>query len=191
MVDMTSLCELAYKWKTDKAPTEAYYSHSYTPYYFELLRGRSIKRMLEFGLGVPEEMSPPGYISGASHRMWQEYLPETEIYALDIREDLLLNEGHIKSFHCDQSSEASLRSAANLIGGKLDFIVDDGSHMWDTQVLSAKVFVPLLNPNGVYVIEDVYVDFVDRIHAALPFKYTIKVFNKSMCDDRLIVIQGE
>src|SRR5208282_349396 len=104
----TELCKLAVKWCSDKTVT---IRHDYTPYYHELLRERDIKKVLEIGIGYPELMDAhnPGYKAGASLFMWQEYFPEAEIYALDIKSDILINEGRIKSFLCDQSDEVSLR----------------------------------------------------------------------------------
>ena len=87
--------------------------------------------------------------------MWQETFPEAQIFGLDIREDTLVNEGNICSFLCDQSNPSDLLHAANQIGGDIDFIVDDASHVPAYQVQTACVFVPSLSKSGVYVIEDV------------------------------------
>lgn len=44
--DMTELCELAYKYGTDKCPQ---IKHFYTPYYYKLFKDRrlSVKKVLE------------------------------------------------------------------------------------------------------------------------------------------------
>jgi hypothetical protein len=154
---MTELCELALKYGTDK-----WGAHSYTPHYDSFFKDRrnAVKKVLEIGLGNPDCPPFPDkvYKPGSSHRMWEEYFPNAEIYGLDVEVKLLVNQGRIHSFYCDQANEASLRAAMLLIGKDFDLIVDDGSHVPLDQVLTAKLFVPLLAPNGVYVIEDTWID---------------------------------
>ena len=187
----TELCRLAAKWKTDKVPSIC---HGYTPYYHELFKGRDIRKMLEIGIGFPETMCPTvgtGYKTGASLFMWEEYFPGAEIYALDIRPDLLVNEGRIKSFLCDQGNESSLREAAEKLGDGFDLIIDDGSHFPEHQVLSAVTLIPLiLNPGGLYIIEDVWAP--EQVVPHLPYKHEITDFNpEKFISDRLITIKGE
>lgn len=46
----TELCEIAYKYGTDKCPAV---KHSYTPFYYQLLKDKrqSVKKVLELGVG--------------------------------------------------------------------------------------------------------------------------------------------
>lgn len=186
---MTRLCELGQKWKTDKTPL---LWHNYTPTYFELTKDKNITRILEVGIGFPDTMGhlADGYVTGASLFMWQEFFPDAEIIALDIKPEIFINEGHIKSFYCDQSDVVSLTDAAKKIGGGFDLIIDDGSHIKEHQVATAKMFVPLLKPDGVYVIEDV--GFARFILSQLPYKCEVREFNLLRTgDDRLIIIRKE
>jgi demethylmacrocin O-methyltransferase len=148
--DRTPLCKLALKWTTDKAG-----DHEYTRLYYELFRDKreSVRKVLEIGIGYPECMKS-GYRAGASVYMWEEFFPNATIYALDIREDLLINRGRIKSFQCDQSNADSMKEVLAKIGGDFDLIVDDGSHIPEHQILSAQVLAHALAPGGVYVVED-------------------------------------
>ena len=148
--------------------------------------------MLEIGIGCPENMGHVegyGIVPGLNLFMWQEYFPEAEIYGLDIRLDILVNEGRIKSFQCDQGSEKSLRAAAAKMGGGFDLVIDDGSHVPEHQVLTARTLIPLiLKPDGIYVIEDVLDPA--QVVPHLPYECEIKDFNVEACwYDRLIVIQ--
>jgi hypothetical protein len=181
----TRLCDLAVKWHTDKTPAIC---HGYTPYYHELLKDKTVKKVLEIGIGYPTHMHQnKDFKPGASLFMWQEYFPEAEIYALDINPEVLINEGRIKSFCCDQGNEESLRKIAAQLGGNFDLIVDDGSHAPDHQVLSAEVLIPLLlNPDGIYVIEDTCWNVPPR----LSYECEVKEFNPKLGDDMLIVIRG-
>lgn len=158
-MDLKSLAE---KYCCDKL-----YSHSYIPFYERLFAGRTVKRLLEIGIGYEDLMTPfvPRYVHGASLRMWEEYFPDAEIYACDIRLDTLINEGRIHSMVCDQSKGDSLAAMVfeftNGLQEGLDVIIDDGSHVAAHQIFTAKCLLgnkgvpPVLNPGGVYVIEDV------------------------------------
>lgn len=153
-----SLTQLAQAFSSDK-----FYRHSYLPTYERILANRKMYRLLEIGVGYKDLMQPflpegVEYCHGSSLRMWSEYWPDAEIYACDIREDALVNEGNIKSWIADQSREYDLLRLVQNCGGKLDVIIDDGSHQFAHQKGSAWVLLPWLNKGGVYVIEDTYPD---------------------------------
>lgn len=138
------LCKLGLKYGTDKVP-EIF--HSYTPFYSQLWseKRKEIKRLFEIGIA-----------GGASLRMWQDYFPNAEIYAIDNSEKTLINEGRIHSFKCDQGSVSQLKALEEKIGKDFDIIIDDGSHYTEHQIMTAKALLPLLKKGGIYVIEDVH-----------------------------------
>jgi len=150
---VTELCELAIKHGTDKWP-----HHHYTPHYHEMFkdRRREVKKVLEIGIGDDSMKNTiPDYKPGASLRMWSEYFENAEIIGLDNNPNLLINKGRIRSFLCDQGDAVQLQGVYCITTG-FDLIVDDGCHVPEVQVLSAKMLVPLLAPGGIYVIEDVW-----------------------------------
>ena len=187
---MTELCRLAMKYGADKAPQ---IMHSYTPTYYELFKNkRTIKKVLEIGIGYPELMSfVPNYTTGASLYMWRDFFPEATIYSADIRKDILINEDRIKSFYVDQSDEASLNHLVEEIGMDFDLIIDDGSHAAIHQILTAKILNKCLTKDGIYVIEDV----ID-VSCVLPFlgdlKATVMMGNLKIdnAKDTLIIIRN-
>lgn len=136
---MTPLCELAIKYGTDKCG-----KHQYTPVYYDLLKDKKVKRVLEIGV-----------YNGASLRMWRDFFPGAEIYGIDIDLRSLIKEDRITCFAGDQTKAYTLRNAALVAGGEFDLIVDDGSHVPDDQILTAWELLPFLAPNGLYIIEDV------------------------------------
>ena len=80
------------------------------------------------------------------------------IIGLDIDKDCIKDYGDgIVTEFCDQSNEASLLSIADR-HNNTDIIIDDGSHIFDHQLLSFNVLFPKLKPRGIYVIEDVYLN---------------------------------
>ena len=157
-----TLTELAKKYSSDKL-----FRHGYLPHYERLLATRNVQRLLEVGIGYKDLMQPflpegIEYCHGSSLKMWSEYWPEAEIWACDIREDTLINEGNIHSVLCDQSSGRSLAemvmASTDVLKHKFDVIIDDGSHQLEHQKLTASVLLPRLAHGGVYIIEDTYPD---------------------------------
>ena len=110
--------------------------------------GRKVKRLLEIGV-----------CTGASLRMWEEFLPETEIYGLDIVPEVVrdtkFETRRVKLKLCDASNADSLLSAMREINGSFDIIIDDGSHIVKDQIIAANTLIPFLEWNGTYIIEDV------------------------------------
>ena len=187
MLIPTRLCELGAKYRTDKAPS---IGHGYTPFYHRLLEGKDVRRVLEIGIGGGEVSMAhiPEYITGASLFMWEEFFPQAEIYALDINPDILVNNGRIKSYVCDQSDENCLRDVVTKIGAGFDLIVDDGSHDPEHQILTANVLTPMLNPGGLYIIEDVA---DPSITSRINFECEVKEFNLDFSnDDRIVVVRN-
>ncbi len=185
---MTRLCELAEKYGCDKT---ASIFHDYTPFYDSLLGHREVKRILEIGIGNVACMNHlKTYTPGASLRMWADYFPDAEVWGLDNDPGVLINEGRIRSMQCDQSREESLLETAQQLSGKFDLILDDGSHYFLHQALTANIFIPkLLSRTGVYIIEDV----IQRreLYELLPFPVEVRIFNlKRTPDDCVFVIEG-
>lgn len=150
----SELCELSEKWTSDKC----FY---YTPFYHELLKDkRNARKVLEVGIGYPgtmlDSISRMGwkeYKTGASLYMWKEYFPEAEIFALDNQKDILINEDRIHSFYCEQSDASTY--PLEQLGKDFDLIVEDGSHVKEHQLTAMNTLMPLLAPDGIYIMEDV------------------------------------
>lgn len=149
---MTDLCKLAAKYGTDKL---GFYTAIY-----DLLLGQfrqQIKTVLEIGIGtVPTMTHVPGYKPGASLRMWEEYFPNAEVFAIDVEPTVLFEEGRIRTRQFDQSKRGELIQAAQWAGSKLDLVVDDGSHVPEHQILSAITLLNFVRPGGFYLVEDAH-----------------------------------
>ena len=196
-VSQTPLCGLAQKWRTDKGGVRG---HHYTPVYHELFKDKrnDIKKVLEVGIGYEGSVSMrhiANYKGGASLRMWAEYFPNAEIYGADIKIEALFNEDRIKCFQCDQSDRTSLLQLTEQVGCDFDLIVDDGSHETEHQILAAKVLLPLLKEDGVYVVEDVKTNFIDGIIKEFERDYICEskrftsLFNPHLDNDNLVLIR--
>lgn len=137
------LTKLAEKYGTDRHPGS---KHNYTPYYYSLFKDKrtKFKKILEIGVG-----EGPGLL------MWQDFFPKAKIFGADNDPKRIFKENRIDVFYCDQSSKENLTALIGITGGKLDFVVDDGSHKPEDQVLTCLTLMPLLGKNVTYIIEDV------------------------------------
>jgi hypothetical protein len=141
-----SLTDLAVKYGTDKYGTHFYTQHYET--HFRKLRRRKLN-ILEIGIG--------GYAhsdqGGSSLRMWRDYFPNSKIFGIDIYDKSFLDEERIKTFQGSQTDTDFLQKVCDEIG-KIDIIVDDGSHINQDVITSFKFLFPRLADHGIYVIED-------------------------------------
>lgn len=131
-------------------------SHYYTQHYqhhFHPFRKQALN-ILEIGIG--------GYANpwdgGHSLRMWKSYFPKATIYGLDIYDKSPHNEHRIKTYKGNEIDEALLRQIVEDSGG-LDIIIDDGSHFNDHVIKTFQILFPLMNKNGIYVIEDLQTSY--------------------------------
>ena len=136
---MNDLYEMGQKYGTDKVCHHGY--QFFYPRYLEPLRGQKFT-MLEIG-----------YQTGESARMWEEYFPDAELFAMDI--GVSGRRGRHEVIQGDQGSLEDLKRVAGMVGAA-KLILDDGSHHPLHQFETFNfLFRNLLEPGGVYIIEDV------------------------------------
>jgi hypothetical protein len=132
---------------TDKITTHGY--HRYYPHVLGQFRDKQ-GAMLEIGIQGQESV-----------RLWSRYFQYLKIYGIDI--DVEAQGERYKIFKCDQSKIDQLESIVNTIPEKLCFINDDGSHVPEHQILTFNLFFErLLQPGGVYIIEDIEVSYWNK-----------------------------
>ncbi len=153
----TPLCEIGYKYGTDKCPeiNGAYY----TPFYYELLKDKreTFKKVLELGVGsrVTLQRVPKQYQRGASLRMWRDFFPNAEVYGVDISPTAIFQDERIKTFLFNTRDKTSMEKLIGIIGADIDLVIDDGGHRERTQLRSIRNLMPLLKEDVIYIIEDV------------------------------------
>lgn len=135
---------ISLKNSTDKVYYHGY--HYFYPKYFDEFRYDEFK-MLEIGYG-----------DGASMKSWVEYFPKADITVMDINVELEYS-NRCRVFKGDQSNENDLNMIVdNLKSVKL--IIDDGSHNPLHQLNTFYyLFRYLLEPGGVYIIEDIELSY--------------------------------
>jgi SAM-dependent methyltransferase len=162
----TKMCTVMTKHGSDKGRGW----HNYTAIYSVLFGKRRNEALLilELGLGTNNtnliSNMGAGGRPGASLRGWRELFPHALVYGADIDRNILFEEDRIKTFYCDQLESAAIRelwSQPGLQGGS-DIIIDDGLHTFEGNTSFLDESLKRLRPGGIYVIEDIVADTIER-----------------------------
>jgi hypothetical protein len=130
----------AIKYKTNKVTHHGY--HRFYDYFLVPLKKYKMN-VLEIGVDDLRSL-----------KTWLDFFPNANIYGIDInKKDFQYERGCI--FQGDQSKKKDLEKIVKKIG-KCKFIIDDGSHHPEHQLLSFNyLFNKCLDYGGIYIIEDI------------------------------------
>jgi SAM-dependent methyltransferase len=138
-----------------------------------------------------------GVLKGESARMWRDYFQNGHIIGVDINVAAREHVGERLSIHiADQSNEDDLAVIAKELG-PFDLIVDDGSHVWDHQILTFKRLMPCVVPGGFYILEDLdtsYGEYVANYRGANSFGISAANYLKELSDwviANRVIVDGE
>jgi len=161
MYKPTELCELGWKYGADKSPLVA---HTYTPYYYELLKDRkyTVKKVLEMGVGnnamvaiARDYLKCPNAQIGASLKMWRDFFPNAQIFGADWCPESIIQDERLSTYFADLNKEEDILKLLDKTGVDLDLIIDDAGHKVGQQYLLATTILPrLTSKNYIYIIED-------------------------------------
>jgi hypothetical protein len=131
--------------------TDKWGGHRYARHYVTHLGHLRTRRfnLLEIGVGGFEDP----HAGAGSLRMWKAYFPHARIYGLDLFDKSSLQEDRITIFQGSQADPAFLRALVDRIG-RIDVVIDDGSHVNAHVVTSVETLFPLLPDGAIYIIED-------------------------------------
>jgi hypothetical protein len=149
------LKKLSLLYGTDKWGIHYYAQHYET--HFRHLRNKKLN-ILEIGIGGYNDTEG----GGGSLRAWRTFFPNSTIYGLDIYDKKFHEEKRIKTFICSQDDPVSLKEVATKIGN-IDIIIDDGSHINSHVIKTFHTLFPLLNQNGIYIVEDTQTSYREEI----------------------------
>lgn len=133
------------------------------PHYFpiyarhlERFRGRQLK-ILEIGV-----------YRGGGLELWQNYLgPGASVVGLDIDEAAVrAARGRYPVVLGDQEDPEVLRGLERE-HGPFDIVIDDGGHTMGQQIVSIETLFPLLNNDGIYLVEDCHTSYWPQFGGAL------------------------
>lgn len=155
------LSQIHNKYDTDKGTYHSYidqYDEIFGPHKYETFN------FLEIGC-----------LTCGSLKMFNEFFPKAHIYGLDnwaqntdhighllahkgidlnlVKEEIDLNYPRIHLKTCDSTNQEQVAQRLNDV--RFRFIIDDGDHSLVAQYSTFKNFLPFLEWNGVYIIEDV------------------------------------
>jgi hypothetical protein len=156
MSETSLLDDLANKYQTDKGTKYPRNStHGYAPIYENYLnkwRHEPI-RLLEIGLSLV----PNGV---ASVQMWLEYFTAANIYTLDIRDTtgypIIGEHPRVGFFRGDQGNRTDIETMYESFGSQpFDFILEDGSHQHNHQMISLGSMFKYVKSGGYYILEDI------------------------------------
>ena len=182
----SSLEILAIKYGLDKCLHSG--CHNYIPGYTRLFNNIKVdvENILEIGIGSLENGQMGGltghlvnYRTGNSLRCWEEYFSNANIYGIDIYSCQEVNSNRIKTFVADQYNADDLKNVMIAINKKLDIIIDDGSHKGEHQVFSFIYLNKYLSNNGIYIIEDIQPENIDKFKDLSIFPKNIKEYIRS------------
>jgi hypothetical protein len=183
--------------------------HNFTTVYsalFGTLHDQPL-RIFELGLGtnntnLASNMGAEGK-PGASLRGWRDLFPRAHVYGADIDRGILFEEDRIKTFYCDQLDSPAIRnlwSQPDLQSG-MDIIIDDGLHTFDANTSFLDGSLEHLRPGGVYIIEDIDQNTIERWHNQLETIYSKRFPNhdfallevpssSNLSDNNLLIIRS-
>lgn len=149
---------------TDKSSAGHDYLSTYAAL-FEPLRERPIS-LLEIGVW-----------EGASLRIWPQYFthPAARFLGVDIDisrvrfSDNLDNRAGV--MYGDANNTGDLYEAVNMLGGAVDIVIDDGSHLIAQQRASFDYLRQFLAPGGLYIVEDLHTHFWERANPSDAFQW--------------------
>jgi hypothetical protein len=190
-MDLQTLDELANKYNTDKGtafsgPTK----HGYTPFYenFMLPIRHLPIRLLEIGICME------GTEGGHSLNLWLEYFSNASVFTFDI-EDMsqhpsIKDNPRVKFFQGDQNNREDFTSMYNSFGNEqFDFIIEDGSHRHDHQMISFGHLIKYVKSGGFYILEDMTIPgqevFGVRNDETLPALENLRATGKINCSHML------
>jgi len=173
-------------WGTDKNT-----SHSYTDFYYNLLKSYKESRINILEIGNQY---------GASTLLWNKFLPKANIIGIDIYQQTHdkalenMDKNKVFLYQKDAYTQDSVNFCLDKFTDGYDIIIDDGPHSLDSQLYTIKNYVNLLKPNGYLIIEDVNNTYhLDVLYNNISDEFVTEKINltsiKNRYDDLILKVQ--
>jgi len=181
----TKLCRIMTRYGSDKGAGW----HNYTTVYHHLFTNLRRKQVNLFELGIgtnnPNLASSMGVDGkpGASLRGWADYFRSGQIFGADIDQNILFNEGRIKTFHCDQLRKSAIEEmwASSPLRDEFEIVIEDGLHTFEANVSFFENSLHKIRKGGYYIIEDVKQNDLPRWRERLRSHYSVRYSEFSFC----------
>jgi predicted O-methyltransferase YrrM len=142
--------------------TYKFTKHPYLEDYEALLRPYQEKKikLLEIGADL-----------GASAILWDRYFPYGDITVVDINTTIALTntKNRLTNRTNIVQADAYDTNFVNTLNSKYDIVLDDGPHDRESQLKCLDIYYPLLNEDGILIIEDIDSDsWLSELTAKIP-----------------------
>lgn len=173
-----------YKNYPEKWPWLQYHSYIINCYEKEFYKFKSLKnvRLLEIGIDI-----------GGSIALWSKYFNDGLIVGLDITSERI-DENYKQSNFNNVVHIITDAYGENIVKilPKFDIIIDDGPHTLESQIKCIQNYLPLVNDNGLMIIEDIpEMSWIDILKSYIPDNVSSDVVDLRVEDnqyDSLILI---
>ena len=176
------------------ADTDKNTDHSYGPVYEVLLAphfGNNGRKCVIAEVGV---------YRGGSIALWQHLCPNAFVIGVDAADYVTsamrakIDPARYLNIHGDAYCAQTFLKIQEFAPGGVDFAIDDGPHTELHQAMFLKLYLPLLKPGGIAVIEDVQsTTKLNALIAEIPNTWVYQVEDryaiKRRQDDRLLIVQ--
>ncbi|QAV45187.1 glycosyltransferase [Pantoea agglomerans] len=135
---------------------------------------KTLKNLLEIGVQ-----------NGGSLEIWSKYFPNAEnIVGCDINPDCARLEYENKSIKVliGNSSTLEIKNKISEITPSYNLIIDDGSHNSSDIIKSFLLYFPILEQDGVYIVEDLHCSYWQEWEGGLYDPYSSMAFLKKLAD---------
>ena len=141
-----------------------------------------------------------GVRHGGSLLSYLNIFNEPVIFGIDINKDCkrLEEKYPFKIFIGDESDNIFLNNVVKECEN-LDIVVDDGSHIFNNIYISFNYLFPILNNNGVYIIEDIedgYIDInillkdIQHVSKVIKYDHICFIFKDTSINDNIEIINN-
>lgn len=147
----------------------------YFPIYERHFKDFVNKSVLMFEIGV---------FQGGSMKMWKKYLgPFATIVGIDIDPECKKYEDQQCEVCIGDQTDFKFLSSIIKEFGRPDIVLDDGGHRMEEMSNTFKFLYPLLNNNGVYMVEDTHTCYWDEYGGGLKKEDSFIEKAKAMIDE--------
>lgn len=124
-----------------------------------------------------------GVQHGGSARMWREYFgPKSHIFGVDKDPRCSTVSGdRIDIIIGDQEDRGFLKELVARVP-KIDVLIDDGGHRMKQQINTFEIVFPAVQPDGVYLVEDLHTSYWPKWGGGLKRKDTFIEYSKNFID---------
>ena len=124
-----------------------------------------------------------GVFQGGSLQMWREYFgPGAQIVGIDVDPRCKqFEEAQIRVLTGDQADRAFLAEVRRQVP-HIDIVIDDGGHRAEQQIASFEELYPHLQPEGIYLCEDVHTSVMASHQGGYRKPGTFLEYSKGLVD---------